>query len=103
MEMSLNRGVQIEKKDFAGLTALQRAISNSCEAAELLLDRGTNFMFKMQDVTTAPDYIASRGHSTMLRLLLDRGAGPNTGNSKGVTAHRERERKCYLVPPQQRL
>jgi ankyrin repeat protein len=63
------------------------AISNGQDAAaELLLDRGANFMLKMQGMATALNYAASRGHSTMLRLLLDRGADPNAGNLKGATA-----------------
>jgi ankyrin repeat protein len=87
VQLLLDRGADVDRKDKYRETALQRAaFMGREEAVQLLIDRGADVNAKDNKGGAALVKAASTGHETVVRLLLDRGADVDAKNNDGETA-----------------
>ena len=83
----LEKGAELDSKDYRGETALHWTAYNGHSAVMmLLLDQGADVDAKDIDGETALQWAAVRGQEAAVRLLLDRGADVDAKNKDGKTA-----------------
>jgi ankyrin repeat protein len=86
VELLLDRGAGIHKKDYMGDTALMAAADNGCtEVAELLLERGAVLEEKSKAERTALSCAAEKGKTDTAAFLIKKGADIETKSKHGKT------------------
>ena len=87
LELLLDRGVDINGKDFYGKTALQFASwDGNKDVVEFLLNRGANINDKDNQGQSALILASSHGNKDVVELLLNRGANINEKDNQGRSA-----------------
>lgn len=85
----LEAGADIDKKNWAGRTALMEAVDHGhghTEIARVLIERGANTDMQDRTGTTALMMAARDGYKDIVRLLLDAGAKKHPRDMYGRTA-----------------
>ena len=91
IELLLDRGADLNIHNKYDLTAFGQAIrGGNMETVKLLLEHQPNLIIKYDEgwdeEQTALMIAAVKGHTEIVRLLLDRGADPNIQDDQGQTA-----------------
>ena len=87
VKLLLEKGAEVNAKDFAGYNPLARAVeSNKKETALLLLDKGADMNNKDNYGMTPLMRAAQAGHMDMVKLLIEKGADKDSRDNDGETA-----------------
>jgi ankyrin repeat protein len=83
----LRAGLDVNKKDYSGLSALMSAAAcDRKEIMRLLIEHGADIDESNKDGDTALIFAVQYGHKDTVQLLIDKGADPNKKNLSGRTA-----------------
>ena len=86
VELLLEKGADPNAANRSGVTALIRAATDY-EKARLLIDAGAKVGVRTADLGNTPLILAARraGNSRTVRLLLERGPTPRSGDEAGIS------------------